>query len=432
MPPGPTGSGSPAATTGRSSTPAPTHSGPTGDHHQPDLRHAGELYAHGFAEAWGMYAYPSGQYNATAAPIINSCFAYACVDGGSLNTGPAIPAPYSIRAESLDGGNCNLTGLACSTVFKRNYDSPAIVRARLSPGANQWGLVQFYHLVTGSRPRNGTAPAWDCTNPDWRYHWSTLPSTTAPTTSSTPSRPPRPAGAPTSARPRPRRSPSPGVAATPILPEASFRCVGVGLAGSGSMATLADDLVSDELWALVEPLLSAALWRAAPNHLGSGLPGRDGVHGPDLHPWRLLPAQELGCGSPATGASLDTMSVRARRGGPGGRKSSRPWPAPGRRGDIPPVRTPAGRRRTRPAAVHADKGYDSRTNRALLRRQGIKSRIARRQIEPSTRLGRHRRKVERALSWLRCFRWLQVRWDRDAGRWFAFVLVACAVCFNRR
>jgi hypothetical protein len=25
-----------------------------------------------------------------------------------------------------------------------------------------------------------------------------------------------------------------------------------------------------------------------------------------------------------------------------------------------------------------------------------------------------------------------MRWDRDAGRWFAFMLVACAVvCFNR-
>jgi hypothetical protein len=25
-----------------------------------------------------------------------------------------------------------------------------------------------------------------------------------------------------------------------------------------------------------------------------------------------------------------------------------------------------------------------------------------------------------------------VRWDRDSGRWFAFVLLACAVvCFNR-
>jgi IS5 family transposase len=100
--------------------------------------------------------------------------------------------------------------------------------------------------------------------------------------------------------------------------------------------------------------------------------------------------------------------------------------------DIPPVRTPAGRGRTRPAKVHADKGYDSRANRAYLRRRGIKARIARREVESSTRLGRHRWKVERALSWLSCWRRLQMRWDRDAGRWFAFVLVACAVvCFNR-
>ena len=100
--------------------------------------------------------------------------------------------------------------------------------------------------------------------------------------------------------------------------------------------------------------------------------------------------------------------------------------------DIPPVRTPAGRRRTRPAKVHADKGYDSRANRAYLRRRGITARIARREVESSARLGRHRWKVERSLSWLSCFRRLQVRWDRDAGRWFAFVLVACAVvCFNR-
>jgi Transposase DDE domain len=100
--------------------------------------------------------------------------------------------------------------------------------------------------------------------------------------------------------------------------------------------------------------------------------------------------------------------------------------------DIPPVRTPAGRRRTRPAAVHADKGDDSRANRTYLRRRGIRARIARRQVESSARLGRHRWRVERSLSWLRCFRRPQVRWDRDAERWFAFVLVACAVvCFNR-
>jgi hypothetical protein len=100
--------------------------------------------------------------------------------------------------------------------------------------------------------------------------------------------------------------------------------------------------------------------------------------------------------------------------------------------DVPPVRTPSGRRRTRPDAVHADKGYDSRANRAWLRRRGITARIARRGIESSTRLGYHRWKVERSLSWLSCWRRLGVRWDRDAGRWFAFVLLACAlVCFNR-
>jgi transposase len=100
--------------------------------------------------------------------------------------------------------------------------------------------------------------------------------------------------------------------------------------------------------------------------------------------------------------------------------------------DVPPIRTLSGRRRTRPAAVHADKGYDSQANRAWLRRRGIRPRIARRGIESSTRLGRHRWKVERSLSWLSCFRRLQVRWDRGSGRCFAFVLLACAlVCFNR-
>jgi IS5 family transposase len=99
---------------------------------------------------------------------------------------------------------------------------------------------------------------------------------------------------------------------------------------------------------------------------------------------------------------------------------------------VPAVRTPSGRRRSRPDKVHADKAYASAANRAYLRRRGIRPRIARRGVESSTRLGRHRWRVERSLSWLSCFRRLQVRWDRDSGRWFAFVLVACAVvCFNR-
>jgi IS5 family transposase len=86
----------------------------------------------------------------------------------------------------------------------------------------------------------------------------------------------------------------------------------------------------------------------------------------------------------------------------------------------------------RPGKVHADKAYDSGANRSYLRRREIRPRIARRGVESSVRLGRHRWRIERALSWLSGFRRLQVRWDRDAGRWFAFVLLACAVvCFNR-
>jgi transposase len=100
--------------------------------------------------------------------------------------------------------------------------------------------------------------------------------------------------------------------------------------------------------------------------------------------------------------------------------------------DVPAVRTPSGQRRHRPDKLHADKAYDSRANRAALRRRGITSRVARRGVESSQRLGPHRWRIERSLSWLGCWRRLQVRWDRDSGRFFAFALVACALaCFNQ-
>jgi transposase len=100
--------------------------------------------------------------------------------------------------------------------------------------------------------------------------------------------------------------------------------------------------------------------------------------------------------------------------------------------DVPPIRTPSGvgapgRARSTPTR-HTTAARTERTCGVV----GSRPRIARRGVESSVRLGRHRWRIERALSWLSCFRRLQVRWDRDAGRWFAFVLVACAVvCFNR-
>jgi transposase len=119
------------------------------------------------------------------------------------------------------------------------------------------------------------------------------------------------------------------------------------------MTTLADDLVPDELWALVAPLLPAP---PRPPYGGRHRTISDRAclaaivyMARTSTPWRLLPTRELGCGSPATcwrrltewanagvfdalhlqvldrlgqrgqldwsQVSVDTMSVRARRGG---------------------------------------------------------------------------------------------------------------------
>jgi transposase len=99
--------------------------------------------------------------------------------------------------------------------------------------------------------------------------------------------------------------------------------------------------------------------------------------------------------------------------------------------DIPPILMPTGRRRHRPGKVHADKAYDHRRCRAYLRRRGIRPRIARRMIESSARLGRHRWTIERTGAWLGGWRRLRIRYERSSERLYALVLLACAViCFN--
>jgi transposase len=86
-----------------------------------------------------------------------------------------------------------------------------------------------------------------------------------------------------------------------------------------------------------------------------------------------------------------------------------------------------GRPRKRPAKLHADNGYDFPGCRRLLRRRGIRPRIARRGIESSQRLGRQRWKVERSLAWLLANRRLTVRYERRADILQAFLYLACAL-----
>jgi len=98
---------------------------------------------------------------------------------------------------------------------------------------------------------------------------------------------------------------------------------------------------------------------------------------------------------------------------------------------IPPIKTPAGRRRTRPAKLHADKGYDYPRCQQALRQRHIKVRIARKGIERSDRLGRHRWVVERTLAWLNRFRRLTVRYERRADIHQAFLTLGCClICFK--
>ena len=98
---------------------------------------------------------------------------------------------------------------------------------------------------------------------------------------------------------------------------------------------------------------------------------------------------------------------------------------------IPPIRQPNGRRRKRPAKLHADKAYDIPRCRQALRRRRIKVRIARKGIDSSQRLGRHRWVIERTLAWLNRFRRLTVRYERRADIHQGFLTLGCClICFN--
>ncbi len=254
-------------------------------------------------------------------------------------------------------------------------------------------------------------------------------------------------------------------------------------------------LVDDGFWAVLEPLLperppqrtgrprvsDRAAFTAIVFVLVTGVP------------WRMVP-QEIGCSGvtawrrlrdwQAAGvwerlharllnwlgdeaaidwsrASVDSLSVRAKRGG----EQTGPNPTDRRKAGskdhllvdrqgvplavqlsaanvhdsklleplvdaVQPIRRPMGepgRPRKRPAKLHADKGYDYPEKRRALRRRGITPRIARRGVESSERLGRFSWVVERSLAWVVAFRKLAIRYDRQAATVLALLHLACAL-----
>jgi transposase len=98
---------------------------------------------------------------------------------------------------------------------------------------------------------------------------------------------------------------------------------------------------------------------------------------------------------------------------------------------IPPIKRPRGRPRRRPGKLHADKAYDMPRCRQALSQRHIKVRIARKGIDSSARLGRHRWVIERTLAWLGQFRRLTIRYERRVDIHDAFLSLGCAlICFN--
>jgi len=98
---------------------------------------------------------------------------------------------------------------------------------------------------------------------------------------------------------------------------------------------------------------------------------------------------------------------------------------------IAPIRSSRGRPRRKPSKLHADKAYDNQYIRAALHADRIKVRIARKGIESSQRLGRHRWVIERTVSWLMNYRRLIRRYERLAEHFQAFADIASIlICYH--
>ena len=98
---------------------------------------------------------------------------------------------------------------------------------------------------------------------------------------------------------------------------------------------------------------------------------------------------------------------------------------------MPPVRGRVGKPRRRPHKLHADKAYDFPRARRALRARHIQGRIARRGIDSSAKLGRHRWVVERTFAHLNRLRRLSTRYERRKDLHDAFfTLGCCLLAFN--
>jgi hypothetical protein len=129
--------------------------------------------AHGHQSAWGLFGYPNNKWTTEIQrDVVSMCFAYGRTYAGGRNRRSTLGPPWFQRTNSINGGKCNNSALACYnlTTTSRRYVSPNHIAQLFNVGTDEWVVVQMYRFVTGAY--RGSFFSWDCTSSDWRDHWT--------------------------------------------------------------------------------------------------------------------------------------------------------------------------------------------------------------------------------------------------------------------
>ena len=98
---------------------------------------------------------------------------------------------------------------------------------------------------------------------------------------------------------------------------------------------------------------------------------------------------------------------------------------------VPPIAGVVGRPRRRPDSLQGDRGYDDEGDREALRHRHIEPIVPKRRSEHGSGLGKFRWYIERTISWLKQFRRVRLRTDRDPTNYLGWLDLAMILICHR-
>lgn len=100
--------------------------------------------------------------------------------------------------------------------------------------------------------------------------------------------------------------------------------------------------------------------------------------------------------------------------------------------NIPPIKGPVGRPRSRPDAMLGDRAYGIPSNIRGVKERGVRSLLASPRKPHGSGLGRWRYVVERSLAWFNDFRRLRLSYERTGAHFQAFHDIAASIICARK